>query len=61
MFGLLKKDPLKKLNTEYMKKLKEGMEAQRSGDIFKYSELSKESDQILQKIKSLEASIKTSS
>lgn len=30
MFGLFKKDPLKKLNAEYMSKLKEGMEAQRS-------------------------------
>jgi|TARA_B110000858_G_C17420691_1_gene300968 hypothetical protein len=61
MFGLFKKDPLKKLNTEYLKKLKDGMEAQRSGDIFKYSELSKEADQILKKIKSIEASIKNNS
>ncbi len=36
------------------------MEAQRSGDIFKYSELTREADQILQKIQSLEASIKAS-
>jgi hypothetical protein len=60
MFGLFKKDPLKKLNAEYMSRLKEGMEAQRSGDIFKYSELTREADQILQKIQSLEASIKAS-
>ena len=44
MFGIFKKNPLKKLKDEYAAKLKDAMIAQRSGDIFKYSELSKDAD-----------------
>jgi hypothetical protein len=39
MFGLFKKDPRKKLDQEYKSLLEQGMHAQRSGDIRKYSEL----------------------
>lgn len=54
MFGLFKSDPLKKYRKEYNKVLQDAMNAQRSGDIRLYSELSTEADQIYQKIKSLE-------
>ena len=33
MFGIFKKNPLKKLKDEYASKLKDAMIAQRSGDI----------------------------
>lgn len=37
MFGLFKKDPVKKLEKEYQKLLEEGMQLQRSGDIKGYA------------------------
>ncbi|MAD57859.1 MAG: hypothetical protein CMK44_04710 [Porticoccus sp.] len=55
MFGIFKKNPLKKLKDEYEAKLKDAMEAQRSGDIFNYSQLSKEADIIHKKIKLIES------
>jgi len=61
MFGLFKKDPIKKLKLEYASKLKEGMIAQRSGDIFKYSELTKEANKILSEIESIEKELDSSS
>ena len=39
MFGLFKGDPKKKLDNEYKALLEQAMQAQRSGDIRKYSEL----------------------
>lgn len=54
MFGLFKKNPLEKLNKAYQGKLQQAMEAQRSGNIQKYAELSEEADSIYQKIKALE-------
>jgi hypothetical protein len=39
MFGLFKADPKKKLDQEYKALLEQAMQAQRSGDIRKYSEL----------------------
>jgi len=39
MFGLFKTDPKKKLDQEYKALLEQAMQAQRSGDIRKYSEL----------------------
>ncbi len=39
MFGLFKADPKKKLDQEYKALLQQAMQAQRSGDIRKYSEL----------------------
>ena len=39
MFGLFKADPKKKLDKEYKALLEQAMQAQRSGDIRTYSEL----------------------
>ena len=39
MFGLFKSDPKKKLDEQYIALLEQAMQAQRSGDIRKYSEL----------------------
>ncbi|HBC48313.1 MAG TPA: hypothetical protein DCZ18_01505, partial [Gammaproteobacteria bacterium] len=39
MFGLFKSDPKKKLDQQYKALLEQAMQAQRSGDIRKYSEL----------------------
>jgi hypothetical protein len=39
MFGFLKADPKKKLDKEYKTLLEQAMQAQRNGDIRKYSEL----------------------
>ena len=54
MFGLFKKNPLEKLEKDYQSKLQQAMEAQRSGNIQGYAELSVEADGIYQKIKVLE-------
>ena len=56
MFGLFKKDPLKALNSEYKALLDKAMQAQRSGDIRTYSELSQKAEEIGKKIEQLEAS-----
>lgn len=50
MFGLFKKDPVKKLQKQYHDKLEEAMHAQRNGDIRGYSMLSKEADTLLKSI-----------
>ncbi len=39
MFGFFKADPKKKLDKEYKALLEQAMQAQRNGDIRKYSEL----------------------
>ena len=54
MFGLFRKNPLEKLEKGYQDKLQQAMEAQRSGNIQRYAELSEEADGIYQKIKALE-------
>ncbi|MFD2230210.1 DUF6435 family protein [Alkalimarinus sediminis] len=56
MFGLFKSDPVKKYRKEYEKVLQEAMQAQRSGDIRLYSELSSEADKLYQKLKASEPS-----
>lgn len=56
MFGLFKSDPVKKYRKEYEKVLQEAMQAQRSGDIRLYSELSSEADKLYQKLKASESS-----
>lgn len=38
MFGLFKKDPLKKMEKQYLDLLEEAMQIQRKGDIKGYSE-----------------------
>jgi hypothetical protein len=50
MFGLFKKDPLKKLQKEYEAKLEEAMHMQRNGKIREYSFLSSEAEDIRLKI-----------
>ena len=40
MFGLFKKDPIKKLEKEHEELLKQAMDAQRGGDIKGYAKLS---------------------
>ena len=44
MFGLFKSDPRKKLDQEYKTLLEQAMQAQRSGDIRKYSELTEQAE-----------------
>lgn len=55
MFGLFKKDPTVQLQKDYEKKLTAAQQAQRSGDIKTFSELSAEADAIYQKIQSLKS------
>jgi len=53
MFNLFKKDPLKKLEDKYAELLKKSVDAQRSGNIDLYSELSFEADKVLKTIEKL--------
>ena len=46
MFGLFKKDPIKKLEEQYRVKMEQAINAQRNGDIESFSELSFQADQI---------------
>jgi hypothetical protein len=50
MFTLFRSNPTAKLEKQYDRLLKQGMEAQRSGDIRLYSELSKQADEVLKSI-----------
>lgn len=52
MFGLFKQDPKKKLQHAYENKLSEAMQAQRSGDIRQYSQLTEEAEAIFSQLKS---------
>jgi Family of unknown function (DUF6435) len=54
MFSFFKKDPLKKLNQQYLQKLEEAMHAQRNGDIRTYSMLTSEAEEYLKQIEVLE-------
>ena len=58
MFGLFKKDPLKKLQKEYEAKLEEAMHMQRNGKIREYSFLSSEAEDIRLKIQAAKAGLK---
>ncbi len=53
MFGLFKKDPVKKLEKEYDAILVKARDTQRSGDIKGYAKLMAESEEILKKIEEL--------
>lgn len=44
MFGLFKQDPKKQLEKEYRALLEQAMQAQRSGDIRGYSELTEKAE-----------------
>jgi hypothetical protein len=53
MFSFLKANPAKKLEQRYAQKLEEAMQAQRNGDIRKYSELTEQADAIHKEIQAL--------
>lgn len=53
MFGLFKKDPLKKLEKEYSALLEEAMARQRGGDIKGYAAKSAEAEAVMDKIVAL--------
>ena len=55
MFGLFKKDPRKKLQTQYEKLLSDAMMLQRSGDIMGYSTVTEEANKVLDQIRLLDA------
>lgn len=54
MFRLFKTDPTKKLRREYERKLTQAHEAQRSGDIRTYSNLTAEAEALYARIKAAE-------
>lgn len=53
MFGLFKKDPVKKLQKEYQDLMEHARDVQRSGDLRAYAKLIEESEEILNKIEAL--------
>lgn len=53
MFGLFKKDPIKKLEKEHAKLLEEAMNIQRSGDIKGYSAKMAEAEELEKKIEQM--------
>ena len=55
MFGLFKKDPIKKLEKEYDAILLKARDVQRSGDIKGYAKIMAESEEILKQIETLRA------
>ena len=59
MFGLFKKDPRKKLQTQYEKLLSHAMMLQRSGDIMGYSTVTEEANKVLDQIVLLDAGEET--
>ncbi|EAW30379.1 hypothetical protein GP2143_09245 [marine gamma proteobacterium HTCC2143] len=56
MFSFFKSDPTKKLKKDYLKKLEEAMQLQRSGKIREYSILTAEAEQLREKIEAIENS-----
>ena len=56
MFKLFKRDPLKKLETQYARKLEEARDAQRGGKIPLYATLIAESEAIAEQIDDLRKS-----
>jgi hypothetical protein len=55
MLGWLRRDPRKKLEQAYARKMEEARDAQRKGDIQGYASLVAESEEILQEIDRLAA------
>jgi hypothetical protein len=53
MFGLFKKDPIKKLEAEYAKLMEAAMHIQRSGDLKLYAAKIAEAEELMQKIEAL--------
>ena len=58
MFSLFKKDPTKKLNKLYDRKLEEAMLAQRNGNIRAYSMITAEAEKIREQILEIDPSNK---
>jgi len=54
MFGLFKKDPIKKLEKEHAKLLEEAMNIQRSGDIKGYAAKMAEAEELEKKIAAMQ-------
>jgi len=54
MFGLFKKDPVKKLEKKYEKLLEEAMNLQRGGDIKGYAAKMAEAEEVQKEIEKLE-------
>ena len=50
MFGLFKKDPIKKLEEEYKRLLEQGMRAQRNGDMRSYADLTQRANEKLKEL-----------
>jgi len=53
MFGWLRRDPRKKLEAQYARKLEQARDAQRNGNIQGYAQLMAEAESLLQEIDSL--------
>ena len=53
MFSLFKKDPKKELQKEYEALMKQAIDAQRSGDIEGYSNLSAQAEDVAKKLDEL--------
>lgn len=53
MFGLFKKDPIKKLEKEYEQLMSKARDVQRSGDLRAYAVMIEDSENILKKIDEL--------
>ena len=55
MFGLFKKDPIKKLEKQYSQLLEEAMALQRGGDIKGFAAKSAEAEEVMQRIEQMRA------
>ncbi len=55
MFNFFKKDPKKRIEQDYARKLAEAMEAQRNGDIRLYSSLMEEANKTLKRLDQFDA------
>lgn len=53
MFGLFKKDPVKKLDEEYKALLEQGMLAQRNGDMRAFAELTERANKTLKDLEAI--------
>lgn len=53
MFGIFKNDPRKKLEKQYAAKLEAARDAQRSGNIKLFAQLSAEAEEIVKQIENL--------
>lgn len=56
MFAFLKKDPLPKLNKQYVNLLEQARAAQRRGDIRNYAQLTSDAEEVAEQIDALKAS-----